>query len=101
MVITRTRAMQALGNAPGAAIPRSLSEGVNVLKAVQNGGMTPAQAEAVLKGLGTSTEGLARQMGGYIEGLQTLRRPTGGPINLIALTPRIVVQGWRDDFQSN
>ncbi|GIK99080.1 MAG: hypothetical protein BroJett029_32890 [Alphaproteobacteria bacterium] len=101
MVITRTRAMQALGNAPGASIPRPLSEGMNVLKNVQTGQLTPAQAEAVLKSMGTSTEKLAGQMSSYVEGLQTLRAKTGPAPAAITSMPRIMIKGWQDDFQQD
>ncbi|MDJ0951108.1 MAG: hypothetical protein QNJ94_19540 [Alphaproteobacteria bacterium] len=106
MVVTRTRAMQALGNAPGATIPRSLSEGVNVLKQVQTGHLTPAQAEAVLARMGTGTEQLAGQMSAYVEGLQKLRGG-GAPVpgaaapGATASTPKLVVKGWRDEFQTD
>jgi hypothetical protein len=79
MVITRTEAMSAIGNAPGASIPHSLSERINVLQSVQDGHITPSQAEGILKRMGTSTEQTAAQMSAYVEGLQTLRGQRGAP----------------------
>jgi hypothetical protein len=93
MVAVRTGAMQAVGNAPGASIPHSLSERVNVLGAVRRGELTPAQAEAVLNRMGSSTEQLAHQMSAYVEGLQNVRptAPRQSP-------PSIVIKGWEDEF---
>ena len=95
MVLTRTQAMSALGNAPGARIPARLSEGINVLEKVKSGHLTPSQAEDVLRGMGTSTQQLAGQMSAYVEGLQKLRDlPSGTPKR-----PSVVMQGWRDEFR--
>ena len=97
MVITRTRAMQMLNNAPSTSIPRSLSERINVLKRVQMEQLTPAQAEEVLKRMGSSTKQLASQMSSYIEGLQNLRPASHVPG--IKSAPALVVKGWKDEFQ--
>lgn len=95
MVLKRTNAMQLLSNAPGARIPAQLAERVNVLKQVQMGKLSPAQAEATLRKMGSSTKDLSRQMSAYIEGLQTLRppRPPKGP--------SVVLQGWKDEFRND
>ena len=97
MAIKRTQAMQALGNAAGAKIPLSLSERIGVLKRTQmplsQGGLTPAQAEAVLGRMGTSTRQVSRQLSAYVEGLQILRSSVPKP------GPSVVFQGWQDDFK--
>ncbi len=92
MVITRTQSMLNAGNAPGAAIPADLAEKINVLRTVETGHLTPAQAEAVLGRMGTSTRGVADQMSRYIEGLQDLRAPRapGG-------RPSIQIRGIHDE----
>lgn len=98
MVIKRTEAMQALGNAPQSSIPASLTERINVLKGVQTGRLTPGQAEEVLNRMGTSTKQVSGQMSSYIEGLQGARpsitQSSGTTLNVPTL------RGWRDDFQT-
>ena len=76
MVLTRSEKMVAMGNAPDPKVPVGLSENINVLKGVQEGRYSAPEAEEILKRMGTSSEQVAQQMSAYVEGLQTLRRPS-------------------------
>ncbi|NNE58828.1 MAG: hypothetical protein HKN36_12040 [Hellea sp.] len=96
MAIKRTGAMQNALNAHGARIPRELAERMNVLDRVFNGNpkVTPAQAEATLKAMGTDTQQLSRQLSAYVEGLEKARSPS---LN----RPTVVFQGWQDEFKKD
>ena len=99
MVINRTEAMRMFGNAPGAQIPAGLADRVGVLRRVQQGELSPAQAEAVLQRMGTSTQQLGRQLSSYVEGLQTLRSPGGMASAAAGGRPISALHGWQDDFR--
>lgn len=100
MVVKRTAAMQEMGNAPNSSIPNSLAERVSVLKGVQHGRLTPAQAEETLVRMGTSTKQVSSQMSAYVEGLQDAR-PSPGAAGAAPDPGRSVptLTGWKDDFQ--
>lgn len=99
MVVTRTEAMRMFGNAPDARIPAALADKVNVLRQVQQGRLSPAQGEEVLKQMGSSTKQLSRQMSAYVEGLQILRSPSGTSPH--AGGSPFPMQGWQDEFRED
>jgi hypothetical protein len=110
--VTRTAAMQGAHNAAGSSIPAHLADRIEVLKQVQDRGLTPAQAEAVLNQMGTSTRQLAHEMSSYVESLQTLRPPPPPKFPFGAASdmgaqppmPRIVAKGLKpndDDEQAD
>lgn len=102
LVLRRTAAMDALGRVPGARVPTGLAEQIGVLERVRASDpsvrLTPQQAEEVLKSMGTTTQGVARQMSAYVEGLEKLRSPSvQGRPDLSFRRP--AMQGWQDDLR--
>ncbi len=51
-------------------VPAKLQAGMDIFKKVKDGAMSPAQAEAALKAIGSSKEAVVRQMGGFVEGME-------------------------------